>query len=259
MKLGPEVGIDLRSSACLNCAPANVVSKQTGMIERLHTWATAQPLLRVFTVIVRVLLALAFVPSGLVKIMGQPFTTLPVSDPVGYFFAGFFSAPGYYQFIGVAQWLAGGLLLIPRTATLGALVYLPIVVNIFAITIAIGPAFAGTRVVTGAMVAANLYLLCWDWDRWRQVLPSARTAESRHGDLAAAVGLLLAAGVAFWGVTATHLARVRHESLTGPMAMIALGASLVLTMLVATYRRAKRGDWGVVPKGRGPDGRRPSA
>jgi hypothetical protein len=92
-------------------------------IDRLHTWATAQPTLRVFTVIVRVLLALAFVPSGLVKILGEPFTTLPVSDPVGYFFAGFFSAHSYYQFIGVAQWVAGGLLLIPRTATLGALVY----------------------------------------------------------------------------------------------------------------------------------------
>ena len=75
-----------------------------GAIDRLHTWATAQPVLRVFTVTVRVLLALAFVPSGLVKIMGEPFTTLPMSDPVGYFFAGFFSARGYY---GSSAWLNG--------------------------------------------------------------------------------------------------------------------------------------------------------
>jgi hypothetical protein len=61
-----------------------------GAIDRLHTWATAQPVLRVFTVTVRVLLALAFVPSGLVKIMGEPFTTLPISDPVGYFFCRLF-------------------------------------------------------------------------------------------------------------------------------------------------------------------------
>jgi hypothetical protein len=40
----------------------------------------------VFTVIVRVLLTLAFASS----------------DPVGYFFAGFFSAHGYYRFAGVA-------------------------------------------------------------------------------------------------------------------------------------------------------------
>ena len=148
-----------------------------GSIDRLHIWATAQPVLRVFTVIVRVLLALAFVPSGLVKIIGEPFTTLPVSDPVGYFFAGFFSAQGYYRFVGVAQWVAGGLLLIPRTATLGALLYLPIIVNIFAITVAIGPAFSGTRVVTGAMMTANVYLLCWDWDRWKHVLPPPHQLE----------------------------------------------------------------------------------
>ena len=125
------------------------------VIDRLHTWATAQPALRVFTVCVRVLLALAFVPSGLVKSSASPHD-VPVSDPVGYFFAGFFSAHGYYRFIGVAQWVACGLLLIPRTATLGALVYLPIIVNIFAITIAIGPAFFGTRVVTGVMLTANV-------------------------------------------------------------------------------------------------------
>jgi hypothetical protein len=210
-----------------------------GAIDRLHAWATTQPALRVFTVLVRVVLALAFVPSGLVKIMGEPFTTLPVSDPVGYFFAGFFSAHGYYRFIGVAQWVAGGLLLIPRTATLGALVYLPIIVNIFAITVAIGPAFAGTRVVTGAMMSANVYLLCWDWDRWKHVFPSAAAAKVRHGDLITALGMVVAAGVGFWGVTDTHLARLRHESLVRPLAMVAVGASLGLTMLVTTYRRDK--------------------
>jgi hypothetical protein len=211
-----------------------------GAIDRLHTWATAQPLLRVFTVTVRVLLTLAFVPSGLVKIMGQPFTTLPVSDPVGYFFAGFFSAHGYYRFVGVAQWVAGGLLLVPRTATVGALVYLPIIVNIFAITVALGPAFSGTRVVAGAMMTANVYLLCWDWDRWKHVLPPATLAKARHGDLIPALGLTFAAGVGFLGVTAAHLARLRDQSLAKPLSMVAVGALLGLTTLVATYRRARR-------------------
>ena len=74
----------------LNCIRVLTSNVQMVVIDQLHTWATAQPALRVFTVCVRVLLALAFVPSGLVKILGEPFTTLPVSDPVGYFFAGFF-------------------------------------------------------------------------------------------------------------------------------------------------------------------------
>src|SRR5436190_20172024 len=114
---------------------------------RLHARAV-EPALRVFTAVTRVLLAVAFVPSGLVKILGEPFTTLPTSDPVGFFFAGFFSAHGYYRFIGVMQWTAAALLIIPLTATLGAALYLPIIVNIFAITVAIGPSFGGTRFIT---------------------------------------------------------------------------------------------------------------
>jgi hypothetical protein len=209
------------------------------MLTRLHGRATEQPALRLFTVIVRVLLALAFVPSGLVKILGQPFTTLPVSDPVGYFFAGFFSAHGYYRFVGVAQWTAAALLLIPRTATLGALVYLPIITNIFAITVAIGPAFYGTRVVTGLMFLANVYLLLWDWDRWKDVLPFAAPVRSRHGDLFVALGLLIAAGGGLWSVTQVHLARLRHASYAAPLAMAAAAGLLGIAMLVVGYRRAR--------------------
>ena len=130
---------------------------RTGLVmsaSRLHAWVVSQPLLHVYTLLVRVLLALAFLPSGLVKILGEPFTQLPITDPVGHFFAGFFSAPGYYRFVGVSQWLAGALLLVPHTATLGALVYLPISVNIFAITVAVD--FRGTEVVTGLMLVGNL-------------------------------------------------------------------------------------------------------
>jgi hypothetical protein len=52
-----------------------------------------------------------------------------------------------------------------RAATLGAHLYQPIIVDIFVITVAIGPAFALTRVITDAMLAANLYLLFWGRDR----------------------------------------------------------------------------------------------
>ena len=207
-------------------------------MDGLHTWATAQPSLRVFTVAVRVLLALAFAPSGYVKIVGEPFTTLPVSDPVGYFFAGFFSAHSYYRFVGVAQWIAAGLLVIPRTATLGAVVYLPVIVNIFAITVAIGPSFAGTRVVAGALLAANVYLLLWDWDRWKGVLPTT-AARTRHGDVMESVGMLLAVGLGFAGITGAHLARIRSENVALPVVLIVVGGLLGVTMLIRTFRRAK--------------------
>jgi hypothetical protein len=210
-----------------------------GVLDRLHAWAVSRPLLRVFTLIVRVALATAFVPSGLVKILDQPFTTLPTTDPVGYFFAGFFSAHTYYRFIGVAQWLAAGLLLFPRTATLGAFLYLPIIVNIFVITVSIGPAFAMTRLITGSMLLANLYLILWDWDRWRMVLPTAGRAGVRHGDTLTVLALLIAAVIGFQGVTGVHLARLREMAFGVPLTKVAVGTVLGISMLVRAYRRAQ--------------------
>jgi hypothetical protein len=202
---------------------------------RWHARLTARPLLRVFTIVVRVTLVVAFVPSGLVKILGQPFTTLPESDPVGHFFAGFFSAHGYYRFIGVAQWLAASLLLIPRTASLGAFLYLPIILNIFVITMAIGPAFALTRAITGAMLLANLYLLLWDWDRWHAILPTH--ASTRHGDVLTVFGLLIAALLGLQGMTGVHLARVREQPFAMPLTLLILGGGLGTAMLIRAYRR----------------------
>jgi hypothetical protein len=210
------------------------------MISRIHAWAVRQSTLRTFTVVVRVLLVLAFVPSGLVKIVGEPFTALPVADPVGRFFAGFFATGGYYRFIGVAQWVAGALLLFPRTAALGALVYLPISINIFAITLVIGSSFGGTRIVAGAMVAANVYLVWWDWDRWQGLVPAATVARARHGDAAVSVGMLIGAGLAFAGLTGVHLARLGRGSYAAPLAELIAGASFAALMLVIAYRRAHR-------------------
>jgi uncharacterized membrane protein YphA (DoxX/SURF4 family) len=118
------------------------------VLDRLHAWVVGSPLLRVFTAVTRVLLAMAFLPSGLTKALGRRFTTLPVTDPVGYFFDGFFSAPGYYRFVGVLQLVAAALLMIPRTAALGAVVYLPIILNIFVITVSVN--FGGTILITGS-------------------------------------------------------------------------------------------------------------
>ena len=41
----------------------------------------ATPVLRRFTLMNRLLLAMAFLPTGLVKLTGQRFTILPVDDP----------------------------------------------------------------------------------------------------------------------------------------------------------------------------------
>ena len=119
--------------------------------------------LRRFTVMTRVLLALGFTPSGLTKLLGNRFTLLGPETPVGYFFEALYRSGFYWNFIGACQLLAAILLLIPRTATLGALVYFPLILNIFVITVSLH--FTGTPVITGLMLLASIYLLCWDADK----------------------------------------------------------------------------------------------
>jgi len=67
----------------------------------------------------------------------------------------------YWKFIGAAQLLAGFLLLTQRYAKLGAVINLPIVANVFVITLSYY--FAYTPVITGLMLLANLLLIVWDW------------------------------------------------------------------------------------------------
>jgi uncharacterized membrane protein len=111
----------------------------------------------------RLLLAMAFLPTGLVKATGQRFTSLPISDPVGFFFEAMYQTGPYWVFIGVSQLTASILLLIPSTATLGAVLCFPIVFSIALITWGIG--FGGTVWVTTGMLVSVTYLLVWDADR----------------------------------------------------------------------------------------------
>ena len=123
----------------------------------------ATPLLQRFTLMNRLLLAMAFLPTGLVKLTGQRFTILPVDNPVGFFFEAMYRTGPWWRFIGLVQVLAAVLLLIPRTATLGAVLFLPVVASILLITIGVG--FGLTAVIVAGMLLAVVYLLCWDADR----------------------------------------------------------------------------------------------
>ena len=68
----------------------------------------------------RILLAMAFLPTGLVKATGQRFTLLPVDTPVGFFFEAMYRTGPFWRFIGVVQVASAVMLLIPGTALLDA-------------------------------------------------------------------------------------------------------------------------------------------
>lgn len=117
------------------------------------------------TVITRILLAMGFIPTGMVKVLGQRFTRMGIDTDIGFFFEAMYRTGGWWRFLGLAQVVACILLLIPRTATLGALLFFPTILNIVIITISID--FKGTPVVTSLMLLATTYLLFWDYDRIR--------------------------------------------------------------------------------------------
>jgi uncharacterized membrane protein YphA (DoxX/SURF4 family) len=122
-----------------------------------------------FAVFCRILLAVGFIISGLVKIRGERFASgLSVNNPMGHFLEALYHTEYYYTFIGISQLIIALLLLIPRTALLGALMYFPIILNICILAYAVR--FEGTRITT-FMLLANLYLLFWDYNRIKYILP----------------------------------------------------------------------------------------
>lgn len=136
---------------------------------KIYYEAKADEWFKKFAVFCRIALAASFIPTGIVKIMGERFAEgLPSNNPLGHYFDALHQTGYYYTFIGIVQIVIAMLLLIPRTALLGALMYFPIIVNICVLTYA--TRFEGTRLVT-MMVLASLFLLIWDFDRIKHILP----------------------------------------------------------------------------------------
>ncbi|MGD8426797.1 MAG: hypothetical protein PVH63_04150 [Balneolaceae bacterium] len=121
-----------------------------------------------FTVFLRISLGLSFIYPSLPKILGHRFTLLGPDTQIGYFFEALYQTGLYWHFIGAAQFTAGICLLVPRLSTLGAVLFFPIITNIFVITISMP--FKGTPFVTGAMLFGGLYLLFWDYDRLKYIV-----------------------------------------------------------------------------------------
>ena len=203
------------------------------VLDRVHARVYANPLAYRLTVGTRLLLAVGFIPTGLVKLLGQPFTSIDPSTDVGLFFHALHQTGLYWRFLGASQVAASVLLLIPATATLGALLFLPIIANIFVITVSMH--FAGTPVITGLMLLATVWLVAWDYPRWRGVLFPSRIADApqRPAPLAAAERICYLVGGAA-GLVVFGMARIGAP----PLAAVAVGLAAALAAVVLGLRQA---------------------
>ncbi len=142
-------------------------------LDRLHSRARANRWLWLFSIFCRVSLAAGFIPSGLVKIMDERFASgLSANHPMGHYLEALHLTGYYYTFIGVVQITAAVMLLVPRTVTLGAFLYLPIILNITILTYA--TRFDGSLFTAPLMTMANLFVLAWNYEKWKYVLPFNR-------------------------------------------------------------------------------------
>ena len=153
-------------------------------LDRLHSQARQNSWLWLFSIFNRCALAAGFIPSGIVKIIGERFASgVSANHPMGHYLEALHTTGYYYTFIGIVQVTAAILLLIPRTVTLGAFLYFPIILNICILTFAVR--FDGSLFTAPLMVLANLYLLGWNYEKWKYILPFNRQADdiTRESDV----------------------------------------------------------------------------
>lgn len=139
-------------------------------LDRLHSEAKQNDWLWLFSIFNRLVLALGFIPAAIVKLIDERFASgLHANHPMGHYLEALHLTGYYYTFIGVAQLLAAVMLLIPRTATLGAFIYFPVILNITILTFA--TRFDGSLFTAPLMTLANLYILGWNYEKWKYILP----------------------------------------------------------------------------------------
>ena len=116
----------------------------------------------------RLMLGFAFVPSGLKKVLYQPFTDPQNTGAFHDFLHGFYATGFFYQFVGGVQLLIAALLMTQTFAALGALMALPVTtcITVFCWSTGVIP----TAVVATLMLSGTLALTVWDIDRWLAVL-----------------------------------------------------------------------------------------
>jgi uncharacterized membrane protein YphA (DoxX/SURF4 family) len=140
----------------------------------------------------RILIAFAFLPAGLKKVTGQPFTDAGTSGAFHDFLHAFHATGFFYGFVGAVQLTAAALLVSQRFALLGALIALPVLAAILAFCWSTG--VVPTAIVVTLMTVATVGLIAWDGHRLRALIGDAPIAAAPAAPIA--TGLWTACGVA---------------------------------------------------------------
>jgi uncharacterized membrane protein YphA (DoxX/SURF4 family) len=126
----------------------------------------------------RIILAAVFILYGTLKLVGLQLSTGDLSDrrfgdvsPMLVTWHFFSLSPLYHHAIGIAQIITGLLLIVPRTAPVGALCFFVIILNIVLINFGYDIA-TDVKVLSSGLLALDCFLLAHYWRRYRLLLLS---------------------------------------------------------------------------------------
>lgn len=139
-------------------------------------WLRSKIFFKLCVIYLRYLIGVAFVFASVVKIKGQRFTSIPPSEPVGYFFEAMYQTGMYWNFLGWSQLVAGILLMTQRFSTVGAFIFLPIITNVWLITLSVDFG-SGTPIITTLMFLGTVFLVLWDYPKWKHLFQREHTIQ----------------------------------------------------------------------------------
>lgn len=191
---------------------------------------------QLFVIYLRYLIGFAFIFASLVKIQGLRFTAESgAENPINsawHFFETLYESGLYWRFLGIAQFITGTLLVTQKYAKLGAILFLPIIVNVFVITISYD--FRGTPIITGLMLLSTLFLIFWDWDSLKVLInkkPTNSDKKRLEND-----NLWMYLGISFVIITSIARLFVFDKYIVLPFLLMAL---IGLAGLIIGYRKRK--------------------
>ena len=122
-----------------------------------------------FVAWLRIAIGFAFLPAGLKKILGQPFTDPSYQGRFHEFLHAFHATGFFYKFVGGVQLVAAILLITNTWPLLGGLILFPVVsaILIFCWSTGVYP----TATVVTLIFCGLLFLFAWETNVWTHLVP----------------------------------------------------------------------------------------
>lgn len=207
-------------------------------IKNFYNSIRGEERLNTFVIFTRYLIAFAFIPSGLKKIVGERFTQLSTETPTGLFLEALYRSGFYWNFLGWAQVLSAFLLMTQRFAAPGAVFFFFIISNIWVITISLS--FSCTWLFITFMLLAVLLLLVWDLHKLKYLFyPDNSPVAVKDSIYLTDTKIWVVTGLVLFVLSITGLLLLENPGFASKSFSRMWMAGMLLTVIVGFYLNKK--------------------